>query len=148
MTEVAGKGLGMHGHVNSRFLGPRVVNPHFGDVSKGWAWETRVMGVLPGVVHSSSTLSSRADVHMAFYVPSILRAGASPQGMNWPSIFVSSLGTVSIYLTWQGGETWLLFNNLSPFVSFTPAPSSLSEGSTGVRLKLISGDRSEVAVRV
>ena len=57
MTEVAGKGLGMHGHVNLMFRGPRVVNPHFGDVSKGWAWEARVMGVLPGVVHSSSTPS-------------------------------------------------------------------------------------------
>ena len=80
MTEVAGKGLGMHGHVNLMFLGPRVVNPHFGDVSKGWAWETRVMGVLPGVVHSSSTPSPRADVHMAFYVPSISRARAFPKG--------------------------------------------------------------------
>ena len=79
------------------------------------------MGVLPGVVHSSSTPSFRVDVHMAFYVPSISRAGAPPQGMSWlTTIVVSFLGTISISLTWQGGETWLLFNNLSHFDDFTP----------------------------
>ena len=49
------------------------------------------------------------------------RAGAPPQGMSWlTTIVVSFLGTISISLTWQGGETWLLFNNLSHFDDFTP----------------------------
>ena len=41
--------------------------------------------------------------------------------MNWPCIFVSFLGTVFMYLTLQGGETWLPFNTLSPFVTFAPS---------------------------
>ena len=155
MTEVAGKGLGMQGHVNLMFLGPRVVNPHFGDVSKGWAWETRVMGVLPGVVHSSSTPSPaptctwRSTSH-PYRGPGLLPKGCAGRASSCPfwalrlmdkilhdpkdpklwelwyipyygSCRILSINRISMYLTLRGGETWLPFNTLSPFVTFAPS---------------------------